>query len=68
MELATLASLNPLGADIAPLTPYQLMPFKLQPTVALPSLLSEVSPLEKFAILLQHLKHLTARSLCQNAC
>ena len=61
MELATLASLNPLGADIAPLTPYQLMPFKLQPTAALPSLLSEVSPVEG---LLQHVKHLTAQSLC----
>ena len=42
MELATLGSLNPLGVDIAPLTAYQLMPFRLQPKALSPSLLSEV--------------------------
>ncbi|KAL0030683.1 hypothetical protein WJX77_002018 [Trebouxia sp. C0004] len=41
MELATLGSLNPLGVDISPLTPYQLMPFKLQPKALSPSRPSE---------------------------
>lgn len=41
MELAALAMLNPLRADICPLTPYQLMPFKLQPGAVSPQLVSE---------------------------
>ena len=46
MELAALAMLNPLRADICPLTPYQLMPFKLQPGAVSPQLVSEASSLQ----------------------
>ena len=41
MELTTLATLNPLCTDIVPLTPLQLMPFKLQ-AKPVPTVLSEV--------------------------
>ena len=41
MELSALAMLNPLGSEIVPLTPLQLMPFKLQAKSA-PMVLSQV--------------------------
>lgn len=41
MELSALAMLNPLGSEIVPLTPLQLMPFKLQ-AKSVPTVLSQV--------------------------
>ena len=50
MELSALATLNPLGSEIVPLTPLQLMPFKLQAKSAL-MVLSQVCSLHSPACL-----------------